>query len=68
MAPRVLAFVVDVEVVMRVLDDRDALAGQAQANDELLDERRLAGARVAAETDDMHRSSLCGGARPIIAP
>jgi hypothetical protein len=34
--------VVDVEVVVRVLDDRDALAGQTKAGDELLDQRRLA--------------------------
>ena len=56
--PRVLAFVVDVEVVVRVLDDRDALAGQTKAGDELLDQRRLARPRVAAETDHMHRPSV----------
>jgi hypothetical protein len=56
--PRVLPFVVDVEVVMRVLDDRDALAGKAKAGDELLDQRRLARPRVAAKADDVHRSSV----------
>jgi hypothetical protein len=50
--------VVDVELVMRVLDDRDALAGESKPRDELLDQRRLARSRVAAEADDVHRTSV----------
>jgi hypothetical protein len=53
--PGILAFVVDVEIVVRVLDDRDALAGQAQPHDQLLDQGGLAGARITAEADDIHR-------------
>ena len=73
--PRVLAFVVDVEAVVRVLDDRDALPGRAQRRDQPLGERGLAGTGEAAEADDVHRQgkevvtraaggSFDAGARP----
>ena len=52
--PRVLALVIDVEVVVRVLHDRDALARDAKNGNEALDERCLARARKAAQADDVH--------------
>lgn len=54
MPPRVLAGVVDIEIVMRMLDDRDALAGKPEPCDQMLDQRGLAGTRIAAEADDLH--------------
>ena len=45
---------VDVERVVRMLDHRDAPAVQLEVPDELLDQRGLAGAGEAAETDDVH--------------
>ena len=56
--PRILAFVVDVERVMRVLDDRDALTVPLQVRDQLLDQRGLARARETAETDHVHRGCV----------
>src|ERR1051326_848288 len=50
----VLAGLVDVEGVVRVLDERDAQAPLHEARDETLDERGLAAARPAGEAEDFH--------------
>jgi len=56
--------VIDVEVVVGMLDHRDALTRQAKDGDEALDERRLARARKAAQADDVHgrkfMTRVCG--------
>src|SRR5436190_21905181 len=51
---RILAGLVDVEGVVRVLDERDAQARTGEARDQLLDERRFAAARPAGETENFH--------------
>src|SRR5215203_2419085 len=56
MPPRILARPVDVEIVVGMLDDRHPLSGERQAPDQLLDERGLAGAGIAAEADDPHHA------------
>src|SRR5690606_17260714 len=54
MAVRVLARMVDVEVVVRVLGHRHAQAAQLQCGNELFDEVGLACAAEAGESDDFH--------------
>ena len=61
--PGVLALVVDVEAVMRVLDDRHPLTGRAQRRDQPLGERGLAGTGEAAKADDVHRQGKGSSAR-----
>src|SRR6185436_10596021 len=51
----VLARRVDVEAVVRVLDQGDLEAARGEARDELLDERRLAAAGPAGKTEGLHR-------------
>ena len=53
-APRVLARLVDVERVVRVLDQRHAQPALHEARDQLLDEGGLAAARPAGKTEDLH--------------
>src|SRR5436190_9187935 len=50
----VLARLVDVEAVVRVLDERDAQPRTGEARDQLLDERRFAAARPAGEAEHFH--------------
>src|SRR6267378_5849082 len=50
----VLARLVDVERVVRVLDERHAQPGAGEARDQLLDERRLAAAGPPGETEHLH--------------
>src|SRR6185295_20050840 len=53
-AIRVLARLVDVEFMMRVLDQRDGEAKRAEARDQLLDQRCLAAAGPAGESEHLH--------------
>ena len=54
MPPRILAGLVDIEVVMRVLDERNAHAASGELGDEPLDQRRLAAPRPAGEAEQTH--------------
>jgi hypothetical protein len=54
----VLARLVDIERMVRVLDERDAQPGAGEARDELLDERGLAAARPAGEAEHFHAAIL----------
>src|SRR5438477_541350 len=54
MAIRVLAGLVDVELVMRVLDERHAKPFANRQRDDLLDERGLPAAAVSRDPDDLH--------------
>src|SRR5581483_9894273 len=60
-APRVLARPVDVELVVRMLDERDHETARDQARHELLDQGRLAAARPAGEPE------VAPGQRPSAA-
>ena len=53
-AKRILAFVIDVELVVRVLDHRHAQAAQLERRNELLDQVRLARAGIAGECGHLH--------------
>src|SRR5262249_44896727 len=52
---RVLARLVEIEFVVRVLDQRHRQPSPGKPGNQLLDERRLAAARPARETEDSHR-------------
>src|SRR3954470_10241640 len=54
MAIRILAWLVDVEGVVGVLDERHAQASADEARDQLLDERGLAATRPTGKAEDLH--------------
>src|SRR6478609_7216745 len=54
MAVRILARLVDVEFVMRMLDQRDGKTERTEARNQLLDQRRLAAAGPAGESEYPH--------------
>src|SRR5260221_11507191 len=54
----ILARLVDVEGVMRMLDEGNAQPARGEARDELLDERGLAAARPASEAEDLHTAII----------
>src|SRR5437868_7659259 len=58
MTVRVLAGLVDVERVVRMLDERYAQSRAGEARDQFLDERCLAAARPAGEAEDLHASII----------
>src|SRR3954451_20229455 len=58
MAPRILAGHVDVELVMRMLDDRDAQAKPIEIRDQPRQQRGLARTAPACKADDFHSSSV----------
>src|SRR5438105_2989617 len=63
----ILAGLVDIEGMVRVLDERDPQPGAGEARDQLLDERGLAAARPAGEAEDFHAKTIFApaSARPI---
>src|SRR5689334_18425022 len=58
MAPGILAGHVDVELVMRMLDDRDAQALRAEMRYQPRQQRGLARTAPACKADDFHSSSV----------
>src|SRR5205814_4771912 len=54
----ILAGLVDVERMVRVLDERDTQSRAGEARDQFLDERCLAAARPAGEAEDFHTKSI----------
>ena len=59
MPERILTRLVEVELVMRVLDQRHRKPVRDEARDQLLDERRLAAAGPAGESEYAHRGLQC---------
>src|SRR3989304_26865 len=64
MAIRVLARPVDVELVMRVFDERDRHALQDKPWYELLDQRRLATTRPSRKSENLHLPPVIDKTRP----
>src|SRR4029453_11308407 len=60
MPERILARLIEIELVMRVLDQRDRQAARDEAWNQLLDKRRLAAAGPAGESEYAHRPFLNG--------
>src|SRR3954471_10858303 len=58
MAPGILAGHVDVELVMRMLDDRDAQAKRIEMRNQPRQQRGLARTAPACKADDFHSSSV----------
>src|SRR5438874_5719490 len=58
MPPGVLAGHVDVELVMRMLDDRDAQAQRVEMRDQPRQQRGLARTAPACKADDFHPRSV----------
>ena len=56
MAPGVLARLVEIDLVVGVLDGRDAVAGRGQMADQPLDQRGLAVVLPADDPEDLHRT------------
>src|SRR5438094_776206 len=56
MPPRVLARLVDIEAVMRMLDERNGQAARREARHQPFNERRLAAAGPAGESEEAHVS------------
>src|SRR2546421_11079068 len=56
MPPRVLARLVDIEAVMRMLDERNGQAARREPRHQPFDERRLAAAGPAGESEEAHVS------------
>jgi len=56
--PRILARMVDVEVMVGVLDGRDLEAAPDQRRNDPRDQRRLAGSAPAGKADDAHRCCI----------
>src|SRR3954452_8745963 len=68
MAPGVLAGHVDVELVMRMLDDRDAQAKRIEMRDQPRQQRGLARTAPACKADDFHSSSVSASDRSLMEP
>ena len=68
MAPGILAGHVDVELVVRVLDDGDAQALRVEMRDQPRQQRGLARTAPACKADDFHNSSISASRMTRLEP